>query len=102
MITNRFHMPRVEAIFSTVLSLEPQWQGELKFVPVDDIGMEAAVAEGRRAREAESGKSFKEKALAWKTLQDLHRFVFSAHNAYASQRLLKVREAVDPAVLKTY
>ena len=54
------------------------------------------------ARPKEGAVAFKKKALAWKTLQDLHQFVFTAHNAYASQRLLKVREAVDPAVLKTY
>ena len=101
-VANRFHMPRVEAIFTTVLGLEPQWQGELNFLPVDDIGAEPEVIEARRAREAEQVKSFKEKARQWKTMQDLHNFMFTAHNAYASQRYFKERKPLDPLVLKAY
>lgn len=135
-ITNDWHMPRTQAIFSTVFSLpdvDPRktrsssfspgnedsesldfylphrWMYRvlyyilsaldvdtamsesvrLHFLPVDAGIDDAAIVSARRQKEEKSLASFlTHVAPKWRTMYDLHVWLFTEHNAYAAKRLL--------------
>ena len=53
-------------------------------------------------REAKSLEGFKKTVASITTMRQMHFFLFSKHMAYASKRLLKDRDPVDPKTLQTY
>ncbi|CAJ1417655.1 unnamed protein product, partial [Effrenium voratum] len=65
-------------------------------------GVAPDVLEGRKAREAKSLASFRKTTAGMTTMQQMHAFLFEDHLAYASKRLLKDRERVDPVVAGSY
>jgi hypothetical protein len=118
-VTNAFHMPRTRAIFDAVFALrsssssseedhakvatEPDYN--LSYITVaDDDSLAADVADARRAREAASLKSFHSNWAinGFTTLRQLHAWLYSQHNAYASKRLLVPPAPIDPKLLATY
>ncbi len=134
-ITNRWHMPRTQAIFNRVFSLPMQSQSafeheqhsmsssfknffsfcgdhvqdyrtniELEFEAVGDGIDDAEVLNGRNSREKASLESFLSKVSPqWHSFSQLHTWIFTKHQAYASDRLTKVKTLeMDPAVLKSY
>lgn len=136
-ITNRWHMPRTQAIFERVFSLPLRsassmlghshhsvtssfrgwftWCKEsavfendnslqLEFEPVGDGIEDAEVLKGRNAREKASLDSFVTKVSPqWHSFTQLHNWIFTKHQAYASERLVKSKTVeMDPAVLKSY
>eukprot|EP00927_Polykrikos_kofoidii_P083017 TRINITY_DN8404_c0_g1_i2.p1 TRINITY_DN8404_c0_g1~~TRINITY_DN8404_c0_g1_i2.p1 ORF type:complete len:268 (-),score=57.94 TRINITY_DN8404_c0_g1_i2:51-854(-) len=104
-VNNEFHMPRTKAIFEKVFSLAPMPSFGaycLEFVEVPNDGVEGEVLQSRKDREAKSTVSFKKNTATMGTMREMHSFVFSQHMAYASARLVKDREPVDPKALQTY
>eukprot|EP00434_Breviolum_minutum_P032493 symbB.v1.2.028733.t1/scaffold3013.1/size65374/3 len=103
-ISNAFHMPRTREIFLKVFDLPPLQNGKysLDFREVPDEGVEPAVLESRRAREAKSLANFREKSISIASMQQMHDFLFQEHMAYASKRLMKDREPVDPIIADSY
>jgi len=103
-ITNTFHMQRTAAIFKKVFGLPPVSGPEyvLSFEEVPDTGVEPATLASRCEREAKSLVGFNATSAAWNTMQDLHRFVFLQHSAYAARRLMVDREPVSEEVRKSY
>ncbi|CAJ1360146.1 unnamed protein product, partial [Effrenium voratum] len=103
-VNNEFHMPRTREIFNKVFALEPLQNGpySLEYAEVPDEGVAPDVLEGRKAREAKSLASFRKTTAGMTTMQQMHAFLFEDHLAYASKRLLKDRERVDPVVAGSY
>lgn len=104
-VNNEFHMPRTQAIFEKVFNgLEPPGVGpyELEFVEVPNDGVEGEVLQARLEREAKSTIGFKKNTEEIQTIAQMHRFVFEEHMAYASKRLVRDRDPVDPKSLVTY
>lgn len=104
-VNNEFHMLRTRAIFDKVFSLHPQpafGAYKLKFVEVPNDGVEGEVLTSRKEREAKSTVAFAKNTASVTTMREMHKFLFVDHMAYASKRLLKDREPVDPKALQTY
>ncbi|CAK9044172.1 Hypothetical protein SCF082_LOCUS25137 [Durusdinium trenchii] len=103
-INNAFHMPRTKEIFIKVFGLPPLPNGQysLDFLEVPDEGVEPDALESRRAREAKSLASFRQRSASISSMQQMHAFLFTEHMAYSSKRLLKDREPVDPKVAESY
>lgn len=102
-ISNAFHIQRTREIFLKVFDLPPlNRKYHLEFKEVPDEGIEPAVLEKRREREAKSLTNFREKSASIASMQQMHAFIFQEHMAYASARLTKDREPVDPVVAESY
>lgn len=99
-VTSEFHMPRTQAIFKWIYSLEglPR-QYHLEFQTVSDEGIDVKILMARRAKEANSLKNVRSLARRIKTIQQLHAWLFQEHSAYAVAKQ-PVREAGD--ILQTY
>ena len=112
-ITNEWHMPRAEAIFRRVFGLGAGGGGgdprgrlragfRLRFVSVPDA-LEAGAAAARRRHEARSLRAFEENTRGVRTLRDLQHWLFTRHDAYASQRHFRDwRAELDAGVLASY
>lgn len=91
-ITSEFHIDRAEAIFRWVLSVAPDTGCRLSFEAVPEAGMPAADLAFRRRREAERLHRVRELAASITTVAGLHQFLFTQHDAYSAEGLLKDRE----------
>lgn len=120
-ITNKWHMPRVKAIFTTIFRLPRHAQSQLPssssspspsgscdyilhFEEVADL-LEPSVLKLREARESQSLHTFTtQTAHMLHSLPDAHRFLFLRHGAYSSERLTDafVGETIIPALLESY
>ena len=98
-------MPRAEAAYRWVFGLAPAPPGlpyELSCAAVPDEGaLDADALAARLAREAASLAAFRAGVGARiRTMAQAQRWLFTEHGAYAPRA--KPREAVDPALLKSY
>jgi len=76
---------------------------ELQFIGSPDTGLSAEVLQLRSAKEARAKKIFDEETkFSLKTLEEVHRFVFTNHMAYASKRGFQKRDELDPKLKSTY
>jgi len=116
-VTNDWHMARVRAMFQHVFALprdsltssssingatcQPPASPKLFFAEVLS-GLEPALLEVRKTREAASLASFQDQKHAYTTLQELHYYMFQEHAAYAASRLTRPRVPLDKDVLATY
>ena len=105
-INNHFHMPRTRAVFDFVFSF-PSPSGRrysLQYVAVDDR-LPPDVLEARLAKEAKALPFFASGG-GWRagitSLPMLHRWLFEENQAYASARLARVRETMDPKLAQSY
>eukprot|EP00928_Gymnodinium_smaydae_P048767 TRINITY_DN32643_c0_g1_i1.p1 TRINITY_DN32643_c0_g1~~TRINITY_DN32643_c0_g1_i1.p1 ORF type:complete len:265 (-),score=57.59 TRINITY_DN32643_c0_g1_i1:24-818(-) len=104
-VNNEFHMPRTKAIFDKVFALSPLpnfGAYEIEYVEVPNDGVEAEVLAARKEREAKSTAGFRKNSANIDTMRQMHRFIFVNHGAYASTRLLKDREPIDPKAAASY
>jgi len=71
-----------------------------------ECGLPENILQARKKREADSLKSFYKTSKVqakFESLPDLHQWLFTEHNAYASRRHISIKtEVIDEAVLKTY
>ncbi len=114
-VNNGWHMPRTRAIFDKVFALpfgEPGARGgagpvgcdekyHLEYETVEDA-LPADALEARLAREAQSLAQWLQTARRFRTLGELHRWLHFEHGAYATARLTKEPEKLDPVAMKTY
>jgi len=113
-ITNKWHMPRSQAIFEYIFSLpysadkkkanlRPNKKFHLYFEPVED-GVDEEVGKARRKREEQSLKTFNEKTKnEFSSMQEFHDWLFTKHTAYAAIRhTIPRNENLDIETLKTY
>ena len=109
-ITNHWHMPRTRAMFTKVFDLPGRAGGrrplgrrwDIDFVEAA-AGLDGATLEAREKREKASLATFvRDTSAAFGSMRELHDFLYSKHSAYASMRLSRPREKLDPKVLATY
>ena len=73
----------------------------LEYETVEDA-LPADALEARLAREAQSLAQWLQTARRFRTLGELHRWLHFEHGAYATARLTKEPEKLDPVAMKTY
>lgn len=119
-ITNKWHMARVEAIFTSIFSLptatsshqlrptgtetKKSTRYHLHFETVEDI-LSPSLLQLRESREKQSLNNFiSNTAPLWNSLADVHHFMFSKHQAYSAERFTDryIAEKIDPQLLKSY
>jgi hypothetical protein len=81
-ITSEHHMPRTDAIFRWVFGLAPDLGYALSFEAVPDAGLEGAVLEARNDRERASLALVRTLTTRFRTLAQLHHWLFTEHEAY--------------------
>ena len=87
-ITSEFHMPRTRAIFDFVFGLSDARQAQavlqyhLSFEASANAGLDSKVLQARTAREQQSLNGFQQRSAGVSTLAELHRWLFSDHDAY--------------------
>jgi hypothetical protein len=99
-ITSQFHMPRTEAIFRWIYSLNAPAPYHLEFAESPDDGLTEAALTARRKREAASLHSVEKLRERLTSLQVLAEWLFTRHDAYRS-----VRDPLPPMagdLLETY
>ena len=91
-ITNKWHMPRSQAIFEYIFTLPYSSTDKKKsnlrpktfhlhFEPVED-GVNEEVGKARRKREEQSLKTFNEKTKnEFSSMQEFHHWLFTKHTA---------------------
>jgi hypothetical protein len=82
-ITSDFHMPRTEAAFRWVYSLDPP-ACAVDFDPVPNAGIDPAALAARLARERASLAALHPLIARIRTLAEMHAWMFTEHAAYAA------------------
>lgn len=82
-ITSDFHMPRSKSIFNLVYGLIPKNNFKLTFITTNS---ELEISE----KERNSLIKWQKDAEKFKTINDLHNFIFTEHNAYKSGTVTKI------------
>lgn len=101
-ITSGFHMPRTEAAFRWVYSLQSRSCGSLSFESVPDIGLDQAALDARWAKEQASLSTLKTTASRITTLEAFHEWLFTEHRVYAATHLNATHTVGDPNILMSY
>lgn len=98
-ITSDFHHERTEMIFNWIYNLSPKTEYELKFICVSDEGIDPTLINARKEKERSSIERLKKTMKDISTWEELHRWIFTEHLAYAAQRgVFKIDERTQ----KTY
>lgn len=100
-VNGEYHAPRAEAIFRWVFSLEPLRDYELHFRTTPDLGMPSDLLAARRQREQASLSALSRLMPRFRSLADLHRWLYAAHEAYRAESVSTARE-VDPDLAWIY
>ncbi len=100
-VNSAFHMVRTKAIFRWVFALAPERGYLLEFDTVDDVGMPDEVLQFRRAHERAGVERLRKVIERVHTMTELHRFLFTEHDAYSAEGLRKVRKT-DERLQRVY
>jgi hypothetical protein len=101
-ITSEFHMPRTERVFTWIYSLPPlPFEFELEFIAVSDEGMDETSLSARNLAEKVSLERLAITIQRIHDLQELHRWLFSEHDAYRAGGWRSQRSTSDD-LMKTY
>ena len=102
-LTSEFHMPRTEAIFRWVYSLDAApGRYDFEFVATPDVGFEPKVLHERRNREQLSIQDLQETKAGICTLRAFHEWLFTKHALYAAGLVGRARETVSDSIRGTY
>lgn len=99
-ITNEFHLPRTQAIFEWIFSLDggtPEYS--LDYLAVADAGMDKDALNARKQKEERSLLGVQEQARKLTTLADVHRWLFTRHDVYSA---MGRPERLQGTIAKTY
>lgn len=86
-VTSAFHMPRTRAVFDWVFKLPPEGPGGpmvLDYEESTDSSMSTEVQEARLAKELSALESLNETMANVTDVAQLHEFIFTRHEAYAT------------------
>jgi hypothetical protein len=100
-ITSAFHMPRTRAIFEWVYGFE-KGKYQLVFAESPDRGLTPEARESRIRREQQGRDSFERTRSRLHSLSALHRWIWTAHDAYSAAGRRKMERPQDTPVLETY
>lgn len=118
-MTSDFHMLRTRAIFDTTYNLAPprtiatngstststKPRFELSYHPVSDIGLfEDQLIGARTAKEVAAVERWHKDSGRFKSLADLHQWLFATHLCYSVSRQHEfgVKDDLDPKLAATY
>jgi hypothetical protein len=90
-VNSEFHMPRTEAVFRWVFGLAPDGEYSLEFEAVPNAGMQKEDLAVRISKERASLAKLQALVPRIRTLAQLHEYLFTAHDAYSAEGLLKPR-----------
>ena len=85
-VTSQFHMPRTEAIFRWIYSLDTPAPYRLDFAASPDDGLGPAALSARLAREQASLHSVEQLREKLTSLRELANWLFTEHRAYQAIR----------------
>ena len=88
-ITSEFHMPRTKEIFEWVFKLKPKKPYKLEFLSASDKGISKGILEPRIKKERERLKELRKLIRRIKNLEQLHKWIFEKHDAYAAGAKLR-------------
>ena len=101
-ITSEFHMPRTERIFKWIFGLKPILDNyELDFQAVSDESMDEIALNTRKMAEKVNLAKLEMTKKRIQTLEELHKWLFTKHDAYAVS-IKPPSFNVDDNLLKTY
>ena len=86
-VTSEFHIQRSKEIFDWVYNLTEK-KYILNYFPVTDFGLDAAMLECRRDREARSLENVINLKKKIKTMAGFHSWLYTDHNAYNNNFIL--------------
>jgi hypothetical protein len=105
-VTTDWHAPRTEAIFRWVFGLRGGPNNgrpySLSFDATPSVGLNEKEVAGRVAKEANGLKSVQANAERYTTMQDFHRWLFTEHAAYNTERLFTKRRELTPQERASY
>ena len=101
-ITSAFHMPRTEAIFRWIFSLDQPCPGySIEFCETPNTGMSQEVLEARVRKEKLRIESLRTIASRHATMVSVHQWLFTEHSAYAIAAMQR-RELARDTLLDSY
>jgi len=101
-INSEFHLARTEAAFRWVFGATPQPGYELHFAASANVGVTAEALEERRRKEDAALAGVRELAAQIRTVEQLHAWINSEHEAYAWPLLAKAFAPKAGKILETY
>lgn len=111
-VTSDFHMPRTRAIFNTCYKLaakdlikKPFPEFRLWYHPVSDEGLfDPEILLARAEKEQKAVETWHQNTSAFKSISELHRWLFATHLCYAvaRQHEFGVKDDLDPRLAATY
>lgn len=100
-ITSDFHMPRTRAIFEWLFGLDGR-SYDLVFEASSDAGMTPEAAQFRREKEQHALAGFEALQSRICSMDHLHDWLFTEHQAYSAAGRWKQQRSRDPRVLESY
>ncbi len=97
-ITSEFHLPRTEALFRWIYSMAGSF--DLHFDATPNDGIDEQTLASRHEKENTALRSLTGLRNRIHSLEDLHRWMFTEHGAYAAGKM--VDRSIDPILLHTY
>jgi hypothetical protein len=82
-VTSAFHMDRTREVFGWVFGLRPKRGYRLDFAAAPDAGLDAQTLAARLRRERQGLLQVRRLARRIRTMEQLHRWLFTEHEAYA-------------------
>lgn len=105
-ITSAFHMQRTKIIFDWIFSLEPQFDYNLQYIAVENIGLSKKGLIARNDKEQSRSKELIPIINNIKTLEQLHKWIYEEHKAYNLSEPCTSKNPtarkLNPHLLKTY
>lgn len=101
-VNSAFHTPRTEAIFRWIFGVVPDGGYHLTFECTGDDGIAPEALAARAARETASLNTVRDLAARLSTLNDLHRWLYAEHGAYAWFRRDSAYQPMSGAEAETY
>ncbi|MFY0676474.1 MAG: YdcF family protein [Neptuniibacter sp.] len=97
-ITSEFHMPRTQAIFDWIFSLDnPNYS--LTYRSSNNAGIDGKALLARKEKELKALNGFLRQKKELTTLADVHRWLYTEHNAYKARQTIEV---IPRITLKSY
>lgn len=87
-VTSEFHMPRSKLLFDYIFSLAPG-NRRLSYIATANTGLSLPEVEARERRELVSISHFDETKQSFTNLKELSLFIFSKHQGYCFNNVLR-------------
>ncbi|MBC8167085.1 MAG: YdcF family protein [Bryobacteraceae bacterium] len=100
-ITSEFHMQRTRAIFEWIYSMEAAAY-YLEFLASPNDGLTAEAVSARVAKENLSLATVQQLRRELRNTRDLHNWMYTRHQAYSTESILRPRTLPDSLIMESY